>query len=93
MPGSGAFGGFSTALHDFRTYFIAVATNPYTTVHYQIGWIRSNGFTQGLDSLGKDATSDSPPTGVQQSHGLLHGIQEVNRNAVGHGDGEQNAFG
>jgi hypothetical protein len=29
---------------------------------------------------------------VQQSHGLLHRIQEVNRNAVGDGDCEQNAL-
>ena len=92
MPGPGAFGRFSTAFHDFRTYFIAVTANPYTTVHYQISWITSRSFTQGLDSLGKDTTGSSPPTGVQQSNGLLHRIQQVNRNAVGDGDSEQNAL-
>jgi hypothetical protein len=93
MPWPGAFGSFSTAFHDFRTYFIAVAANTYTTVYYQITWIRSYSFTQGLDSLGEDTTSGAPPTGVQESHGLLHGIQEVDRDAVSDGYREQNALG
>lgn len=54
MPGTGPIRRNPTGCVNFRTYFITLAANPYTTMHYNIGWLRSSTIMQHLQACGQD---------------------------------------
>ena len=74
---------------DLGTHFIARATNTNSAMHYHV---RCGGRCLALEELHpafQDAAGCAAPPGVQQRHHSLLGNHEINRNAVGDGDGEQ----
>src|SRR3989449_226516 len=58
-------------------------------MHYDISSTDEPTAFDELDAAFQDAGGGAPPAGVQQRHYPLLGGDEVNRDAVGHGDGEQ----
>src|SRR5213592_421919 len=76
---------------DFRTYFIALATNANPAMHYNTRCRRARLLLEELHAALQDATGRAPPPGVQQRHDPLLGDHEIDRNAIGDRDGEQHA--
>src|SRR5207253_299038 len=77
----------------FRTYFIALTTNTYSTMHYDVPGPHKRHPLHELHAALQDSPRRPPPSGVEQRHHLLVGCREVDRDAVGDGDGEQKAPG
>src|SRR5207253_2220348 len=75
----------------FRTYFIALTTNTYSTMHYDVPGPHKRHPLHELHAALQDSPRRPPPSGVEQRHHLLVGCREVDRDAVGDGDGEQKA--
>src|SRR3989442_665451 len=73
----------------FRTYFIALTTNAYSTMHYDIARSHKRHPLQDLHAALQDARRRPPPPGVQQRDYVLLGHREVDRDAVGDGDRQQ----
>src|SRR3989441_9195596 len=74
---------------DFRTYFIAIATNTYSTMHYDTFRPHYPEPLHELHAALQDASRRPPPSGVKQRDHLLLGCREVDRDAIGDGDREQ----
>src|SRR3977135_3611016 len=77
----------------FRTYFIALTANTYSTMHYDIIRPHKPQPLHELHTALQDACGGSPPAGVEQRDYLLLGCREVHRDAIGDGDREQQASG
>ena len=90
VPRSFPVGRRSAALHDFRTYFIALATYAHPTMHYHTGDLASGLRLQTLDAAGQDPPGGAAPACVQQGYSLSWGYQ-VHRYTIGNGYGEQDA--
>src|SRR6266480_4878844 len=86
-------GALAEAAQHFRTYFIALTTNTYSTMHYDVTGPHKPHPLHELHAALEDAPRRAPPSGVEQRHHLLVGCREVDRDAVGDGDGEQQAPG
>ena len=91
VPGSLPLGGRSAALHDLRTYFIAVAAYANATMHYNFSRGAPRRRLQTLDSARQNPPRSASPPGVQQRHRSFRNNQ-IDRNAIGHGDGEKDAW-
>src|SRR6266516_2439951 len=78
----GAFGE-AKARRDFRTYFIARATNAYSTMHYNIAALGEAAPLQQLHAPAQHSGGGAAPPGVQQGDRALLGHREIHRNAVG----------
>jgi hypothetical protein len=51
-------------LEDIRIYFITVATNAYTAMHFDVHYIATGPPHELLKSSFQNTCSDTPPTGV-----------------------------
>src|SRR6266849_1191478 len=87
VPRSGLGAPAELAQH-FRTYFIAIAANTYSTMHYDIARPHEPAPLHDLDAALHDASRRSPPSGMEQRDHLLLGCGEIHRNAIGDGDSE-----
>lgn len=90
-PRSLPFRGRAAALHDLRTYFIAVATDANTAMHYNVSDGAASLRLQTLDPARQDLPGSATPPGVEQRHSLVSN-NEIDGNAIGHRDGEQDAW-
>ena len=90
VPGSFPVGRGSASLHDFRTYFIALATYANPTMHYHTVYLASGLRLQTLDAAAQDSPGGAPPARVQQGDSLSRDYQ-VHRYTIGNGYGEQDA--
>jgi hypothetical protein len=73
-------------LNNLRSNFIAHGTNTYPTMHYDIIAYRFVIVGKSPYPFGEDSPRDPTPAGMQQRDLLRPGVEEVDRNAVGHGD-------
>src|SRR5207253_10658733 len=83
------FGTAGELREHFRTYFIARATNPWATMHYDIGGTHECLPLHELDTALQDPSRGAAPPGVQQRDHPLLGRCQVDGDAVGDRDGEQ----
>ena len=91
MPGALPFGRHPAALHDLRTYFIALTTNTYPTVHYNIRPRTPSETTELLHSPAEDPASGAAPPGVEQSHPSSWN-NEIDRDAIGDRYGQEDPW-
>ncbi len=91
VPGTRPGGGHSTAGHNFRPDFIAVATNPNATVHYDFRRGDPPSRLQQGQALSENPSTGSPPPGMQQGNGPMGRGHEVDRDAIRHRHREQQA--
>jgi hypothetical protein len=90
LPGSLPLCRRTAALHDLRTYFIAITTYPYTTVHYNVTYLAPRLGLEALDPSAQYPSRGAPPAGVEQGNSPSRSHQ-IHRDAVGNGYGKQNA--
>lgn len=93
MPGARSFSPQSAAIHDFRTYFIARATNRYATMYYDIINSGAGMFNQGFYTALKNPARSASPATMEQGDRLSDGVDEVYRNAVSNGDRQEQTGG
>src|SRR6266699_3659329 len=86
-----ALGAPAELAQHFRTYFIALTANTYSTMHYDISRPCQRHPLHELHAALQDASRRSAPAGVQQRHHSLLGRRDVDRDAIGDGDREQEA--
>ncbi len=77
------------ASHDLRTYFIALATNRYPTMNYNVINIASTSLNQKANPTLQDPASRSFPATMEEGNCFTHRIDQVHRNTVRDGDGEK----
>ncbi len=77
----------------FRTYFITRAANTYATMHYQVSCDAPCTPLQEAHSPLQNPATRPPPPCVEQGHRPGDRIDEVDRGAICHGDGQQDASG
>src|SRR5216684_2708978 len=87
VPRSG-LGATAELAQDCRTYFITLAANAYSTMHYDICRPHEPEPLHDLHAALQDASRRPPPSGVEQRDHLLLGCGEIHRNAIGDGDRE-----
>ena len=92
MPGPGPSAGRPQPVDHLRPHFIAQPANANPTMHYDVGWLGAGGGEQALDPGAQDPAGRAAPSGVQQRHPAIRHDQ-VDRNAVGYGYGEEHASG
>jgi hypothetical protein len=80
----------STALHDLRTYFIAITAYTDAAMHYNVSRKAPCFRFQALDAARQDSPGGPSPAGVKQRHALSRRYQ-VHRHTVGNGYGEQDS--
>ncbi len=68
---------------------IACAANTYTTMHYEFRWPRRPSGAYGLNPVIEDPRRRSPPPGMQQSNCLAGWMGQVDGNAIGHRQRQQ----
>src|SRR3989449_1565915 len=76
---------------NLRTHFIAVTTNTYAAMHYNVAGIGKAAPLQELDALLEDPVGGAAPARVHERDRAFCRDREVHRNTVGDGDGEQDA--
>src|SRR6266436_3336028 len=76
---------------DFRTNFIALATNADAAMHYNLARLGNAAPLEELDTLLENAVGGPAPSRVDQRDRTLLRDGEVHRNTVGDGHGEQHA--
>src|SRR6266581_2002992 len=79
------------ATQDFRTYFIAVRANANTTMHYDFHWLRRSLPLQQLDAALQDTGRRAAPPRVQQRDRPPVRYREVNGDAIGDRDDDEQA--
>src|SRR6266704_2254153 len=79
------------ATQDFRTYFIAVRANANTTMHYDFHWLRRLLPLQQLDAALQDTGRRAAPPRVQQRDRPPVRYREVNGDAIGDRDDDEQA--
>src|SRR5579859_6027787 len=89
MGGTG-WRGRNEACCNFRTYFIAIATNTYTTMYYEFITSDSSSASKRRDAPGENPVGGAPPARVEQTDRAGFRLHEVDRDAVGDRNGEQN---
>lgn len=72
-----------------RSHFISSAGNRYASMHYDVTRVNTRMVLQELNTASEYATSGAAPAGVEQRNRALFGGNQVNRDAVGHGDEEE----
>jgi hypothetical protein len=81
--------GFIHSRRDFRTYFISLAGNRYTSMHYDISGVDTHMLRKQRNTTRKYSTCGAAPPGVKQRDRSLLGGKQVDRDAVGDGDEEE----
>jgi hypothetical protein len=92
VPGAWSLRRRTTPNHHFRTYLIALAAYAYATMHYNVGLRGRGSGNQTFETAAQDAGGGPPPAAMKQGYAPARGYQ-VYRNAVGDGDGEEDARG
>jgi hypothetical protein len=92
VPGSGTFCGRAAAGHHFTSYFITFTANTYAAMHYHIGRWAPSRRQQSFQTPLEDTPCSPSPAGVEQGDPPAW-RHEVYGDAVGDGDGEENAGG
>jgi len=76
-------------LRDLRSDFITGAANSDTAMHYDCLWGLLRPPCQGANPRLEDTACRSTPSGMQDPDGSGVRLQQVDRDAVGNGDGEE----
>src|SRR5882724_7850487 len=91
VPGPGTIVGHSTPDHHLRSNFIAVATNPYTTMHYYLSDRNASVARQSVEATPQNPGRGASPAGVEQPHHASSRDNQVDRDAIGDRDEEHGA--
>lgn len=84
MPGSLPFNLQPTPLHDLTSNFIACATNPYATMHYDITSPGARTLNQCLNPFVDKPGGRSSPATMEDSDHVIRRRQQVYRDAIRH---------